>query len=175
MSSCDGARVSRVLFLMQPTSGQSETTPALDGMGLEPEVHALEHESRILGHPSNPVCCFSMMKQVRLCAVWPMENWLGSSSNQIQGRTTVRESYSCALEQGPLIGAALSSLSLIDYHESCAYHSSRHFLPARPTTHVSSGGLPHHLLVRFALLPEIPPMGAPIHSLPGIHTMYHSC
>ena len=43
-----------------------------------------------------------MMEQVRLCAVWPMENWLGSSLNHIQGWTTVRESYSHALEQGPL-------------------------------------------------------------------------
>ena len=34
-----------------------------------------------------------------------MENWLGSSLNQIQGRTTVRESYSCALEQRPLVQA----------------------------------------------------------------------
>ena len=39
-----------------------------------------------------------MMEQVRLCAVSPMENWLGSSLNQIQGSTTVRESYSHALE-----------------------------------------------------------------------------
>ena len=31
-----------------------------------------------------------------------MENWLGSSLNQIQGWTAVRESYSRALEQGPL-------------------------------------------------------------------------
>ena len=43
-----------------------------------------------------------MMEQVRLCAVWPIENWNGSSLNQIQGRTTVRESYSRALEQGTL-------------------------------------------------------------------------
>ena len=46
---------------------------------------ALKHESRILGHSSNPLCSFSMMEQVRLCAVWPMENWHGSSLNQIQG------------------------------------------------------------------------------------------
>ena len=39
-----------------------------------------------------------MMEQVRLCTVWPMENWLGSSLNQ----TTVLESDSCALEQGYL-------------------------------------------------------------------------
>ena len=43
-----------------------------------------------------------MLEQVRLCAVWPMENLLGSSLNQIQGWTTVRESYSRALEQGHL-------------------------------------------------------------------------
>ena len=32
----------------------------------------------------------SMMEHVRLCAVSPMENWLGSSLNQIQGWTAVR-------------------------------------------------------------------------------------
>ena len=30
---------------------------------------ALKHESRIIGHSSNPVCGFSMMKQVRLCCL----------------------------------------------------------------------------------------------------------
>ena len=43
-----------------------------------------------------------MMEQVRLCAVLPVETWLGSSLTQIQGWTTVRESYSGALEQGTL-------------------------------------------------------------------------
>ena len=43
-----------------------------------------------------------MMKHVRVCAVLPMENWLGSSWNQIQGWTTVRQFYSGALEQEPL-------------------------------------------------------------------------
>ena len=71
------------------------------------EFLALKHESRILGHSSSPVCGFSMMEQVRLCAVWPMYNWLGSSLNQIQGWTTIRESYSRALEQGPLIALVL--------------------------------------------------------------------
>ena len=47
-----------------------------------------------------------MMKQARLCAVWTMENWLGSSLNQIQGWTSVRESYSRASEQGPLAAPA---------------------------------------------------------------------
>ena len=68
------------------------------------EFLALKHKSRIIGHSSNPVCGFSMMEPVRLCAVWPMENWLGSSLNQMQGWTTVGESYSRALEQGPLTG-----------------------------------------------------------------------
>ena len=67
-----------------------------------PELLVLGHESRILGHSSNSVSGFSMTEQVRLCAVWPMENWLGSSLNQIQGWTAVRESYSRALEQGPI-------------------------------------------------------------------------
>ena len=65
-----------------------------------PDFLALNHKSRILGHSSNPVCGFSIMEQVRLCAVWLME---GSSLNHIQGWTTVRESYSRALEQGPLV------------------------------------------------------------------------
>ena len=43
-----------------------------------------------------------MMEQVRLCAVWPMENWLASSLNQIQGWTTLQESCSRALKQGSL-------------------------------------------------------------------------
>ena len=49
------------------------------------EFLALKHESRILGYSSNPVCCFSMTEQVRLCAVWPMENMLGTSLNHIHG------------------------------------------------------------------------------------------
>ena len=67
------------------------------------EFLAQKHGGRILRYPSNPVCDISMMEQVRLCAVWPMENWLGSSLNQIHGWTNVPESYSRALEQGPLL------------------------------------------------------------------------
>ena len=74
------------------------------------EFLALKHESRILGYSSNPVCCFSMTEQVRLCAVWPMENWLGSSFNHLQDWTTTRESYPRALEQGPLEGGRQGSL-----------------------------------------------------------------
>ena len=47
------------------------------------EFLALKHESRILGHSSNPVSGFSMIELVRLCDVWPMENWLGFSLNLI--------------------------------------------------------------------------------------------
>ena len=50
-----------------------------------------------------PVCGFFVMEQFCLCAVWPMENWLGSSLNHIQGWTTVRDSYSRALQQGSLL------------------------------------------------------------------------
>ena len=48
-----------------------------------------------------------MKEQVRLCAVWPMENWLSSSLSEIQGWTTVPDSYSRALEQGTLTCTAL--------------------------------------------------------------------
>ena len=63
------------------------------------EFLALKQESRILGYSSNPV----RDSQVRLCAVLPMENWPGSSLNQMQGWTTVQESYSQVLEQGSLL------------------------------------------------------------------------
>ena len=54
------------------------------------EFLALKHESRIHGHSFNIVCGLSMMQQVRLCAVWSMENWFASSLNQIHGWTTVQ-------------------------------------------------------------------------------------
>ena len=41
-----------------------------------------------------------------------MENWLGSSLNQIQGWTAFRESYSRALEQGSLFCTVLTYLEL---------------------------------------------------------------
>ena len=67
------------------------------------DMVVLKHESKILGHSFNTVCGFSTMEQVRLCTVLPMDNWLDSSLNRIQGWTTVLESYSRALEQGPLL------------------------------------------------------------------------
>ena len=53
---------------------------------MKAEFLALKHESRILGHSPNLVCGLSMMAHG---AVRPMENWLGSSLNHIQGWTTV--------------------------------------------------------------------------------------
>ena len=76
------------------------------GAIFQPEFLALKHKRLILGHLWKPVCGFSMMGPVSICAVWPTENWLGSSLNKIQGWTTVRESYSPALEQGPLVSRA---------------------------------------------------------------------
>ena len=89
----------RVARLSENTLFSSRFLPWID-----PEFLALKHESRILGHSSSSRCGLSMMEQVRyrLCAVKPMENWPGSSLNHIQGWTTVRESYFCVLEQGPL-------------------------------------------------------------------------
>ena len=65
----------------------------------------LKHDSRIIRQSSNTVCGFSMKEQVRLCAVWPTENWLGSSMNHIQDWMTVWESYYHNLEKSPLVAA----------------------------------------------------------------------
>ena len=87
-------------------------------LSLVPEFLALKLECRILGHSSNPVCAFSMMEQVGLCAVWKMENWLDSSVNLIQGWITVWESYSRALEQGSRIGSLVCSFGGFEEHEN---------------------------------------------------------
>ena len=92
-----------------------------------PEFLALKHGSRILGHSCNPVCGFSMMEQVRLCAVWLMENWLGSSLNQIQDWTSVRKSYSRALEQGSLL--ATTEERAMVYCSICELRRSRDGAP----------------------------------------------
>ena len=48
------------------------------------DILFLKHACSIIRQSSNPVCGFYMMEQDRLCAVWPRENWLGSSMNHIQ-------------------------------------------------------------------------------------------
>ena len=55
------------------------------------DIPFLKQACSILRHPSNPVCGFSMMEHVRLCASWPTENWLGSSMSHMQGWLTVWE------------------------------------------------------------------------------------
>ena len=40
----------------------------------ESDILFLKHACTILRQSSNPVCGFSMMEQVRFCAVWPREN-----------------------------------------------------------------------------------------------------
>ena len=47
------------------------------------------------------------MEQVRLCAVWPTENWLASSMNHIQVWVTVCERYCHALETRCLFEVAV--------------------------------------------------------------------
>ena len=66
-------------------SGFNLSSVMSEQLGSSPELLALKHESRILGHSSNPECGFSMMKQVMLCAVWTMENWLGASKEPHTG------------------------------------------------------------------------------------------
>ena len=53
------------------------------------DILFLKHDSSIFRQSSNPVCGFSMMEQVRLCAVWPRDNWFGSSMNHLWGWKTV--------------------------------------------------------------------------------------
>ena len=47
------------------------------------DIFFLKHACSILRQSLNPVSGFSMMEPVKLCAVWPMENWLGSSTNHM--------------------------------------------------------------------------------------------
>ena len=60
-----------------------------------PECLALKHENRILGHSSNTPCGFSMMEQGRESGLFGELAWF-FLLNQIQGWSTVRESYSRA-------------------------------------------------------------------------------
>ena len=45
----------------------------------EADIFSLKHESSIFRSVIHPVCGFSMMEQVMLRTVCPMENWLGTS------------------------------------------------------------------------------------------------
>ena len=65
------------------------------------EFLALKHTSRTLGHTSHPVCGFSMTVQVRLCACLANGKLAWLFLEPDTSWTTVRESYSRALEEGP--------------------------------------------------------------------------
>ena len=71
-----------------------------DGSGSD--ILFLKHACSTLRQSSNNVCGFSMMEQVRLCAVWPSENWLGSPMNHILGWMTVWEWCKHAWQKGCL-------------------------------------------------------------------------
>ena len=80
LSFCQWSRFSSGMQKSPPPTSSTmapEITPSnchLSLLLLSAEFLALKHESRIFRHSSNPVCGFSTMEQVRLCAVWPMEN-----------------------------------------------------------------------------------------------------
>ena len=59
-------------------------SPISEQVVRRPDILFLKHASSIFRQSSNPVCGFSMMEQVILCAVCPMENWHGSSMNHIR-------------------------------------------------------------------------------------------
>ena len=65
-----------------------------------PDILFLKHASSIFRRSPNRACGFSMMEQVRLCAVKPTENRLGSSMNHFQGWKTVWICHCHALEKG---------------------------------------------------------------------------
>ena len=63
-----------------------------------------EHESSIFrSFIQRPVCGFSMMEQVRLCAVWPTENKLGTSKTTYRVGWMSLICYSRARERRCLI------------------------------------------------------------------------
>ena len=62
---------------MRTTIGQG-TTWFDSSFPFHPEIYSEDHDSSILGQSSNPVCGFSLMELIRLSAVLPTENWLGS-------------------------------------------------------------------------------------------------
>ena len=60
--------IRRLLFFSSP---QYPPVSHLSSLEALPDFFFLKHDRGILRQSSNPVCGFSMMEQVRLCAVWP--------------------------------------------------------------------------------------------------------
>ena len=85
-----------------------------------------------------------------------MENWLGSSLKQIHGLTTVRGSYSRALEHGPLFDGYLSIFTMTSLkHHTERLHRMEH-RKWRETKHqpsmLPSPAVPGCCLVSFHFL-----------------------
>ena len=91
------------------------------------DIRFLKHRSSIFRQSSNPVFGFSMMEQVRLCAVWPTEKWLGSSMIHIQGWKTVWICYCHALEQGCLFRSRITSNTSMLFLYSLPVRVRQHF------------------------------------------------
>ena len=68
----------QVTFLMMPLEiGWAATVMWTAGDVLcRTDILFLKHDSSIFRQSTYVVCGFPMIEQVRLCAVWPMENWL---------------------------------------------------------------------------------------------------
>ena len=64
-----------------------------------------------LDHSSNPVCGFSMMELVRLCTVWPQENWLGTSKTTYRVGWMIWICYSRALERRCLLKLRFAAIA----------------------------------------------------------------
>ena len=65
----------------------------------EADIFSLSKRVAYSDQSSNPECCFSMMEQVRLCAVFPMENWLGTSKTTYRVGWMIWICYSHSLER----------------------------------------------------------------------------
>ena len=85
----------------RPSFFSLQVTRALMWLAVSQSYLLAVSQCRILGHSSNPVCGFYVIKQFRLSFALGELAW--ASLNQILGWTTVRECYSRALEQGPLL------------------------------------------------------------------------
>ena len=111
-----------------PQESNEDTAAAFDRIdGCAPNILFPKHDSRILRLSSHPVCGFSMMERVRLCAVWPTENWLGSSLNHLQGWIIIWECCRQALGKRWLMCAAAAdgknALKVAAFH--CRFREKR--------------------------------------------------
>ena len=92
------------------------------------EQSALKQKSRILGQWYNPVCGSRKSQAsspwVKQHRVLPVPSW----RNHIQGWMTVRESYSCAVEQGTLAvsGGVVGMTWWMHHYKTCQSFADAH-------------------------------------------------